>query len=161
MAENHSCFSIFFAFLFSVTLGDQNKITLSTSQLFKKILQPPIHNKGKANHHILERLEKLLAKYFDNDDLISKGLPTVQYIADSLNVSPKYLSCLLKVLTGQSTQQHIHCKLIAKAKEKLSTTDLTVSEIAYELGFEHVQSFNKLFKNKTNVSPLAFRQSFN
>src|SRR5690606_394763 len=98
----------------------------------------------KANHQILERLEKLLADYFNSEDLITKGLPTVQYIADTLNISPKYLSGLLKVLTGQSTQQHIHNKLIDKAKEKLSTTDLSVSEIAYELGFEHLQSFSKL-----------------
>ncbi len=68
---------------------------------------------------------------------------------------------MLKVLTGQSTQQHIHDKLIEKAKEKLSTTALTVSEIAYDLGFEHLQSFSKLFKTKTNLSPLEFRQSFN
>jgi len=63
-------------------------------------------------------------------------------------------------LTGQSTQQHIHDKLIEKAKERLSTTDLSVSEIAYELGFEHSQSFSKLFKSKTEMSPLEFRQSF-
>ena len=98
---------------------------------------------------------------FDSDDIVTKGLPTVQYIAGTLNVSPNYLSGLLKVLTGQSTQQHIHDKLIEKAKEKLSTTDLSVSEIAYELGFEHPQSFSKLFKTKTSVSPLEFRQSFN
>lgn len=115
----------------------------------------------KSNHQILERLEELLAGYFNNDELNSKGLPSVQYIAGRLNVSPKYLSGLLKVLTGQSTQQHIHDKLIEKAKEKLSTTSLTVSEIAYELGFEHSQSFSKLFKTKTNLSPLEFRQSFN
>jgi AraC-type DNA-binding domain-containing proteins len=115
----------------------------------------------KSNHQILERLEKLLADYFNSDDLISKGLPTVQYIADTLNVSQKYLSSLLKVLTGQTTQQHIHEKLIEKAKEKLSTTNLSVSEIAYELGFEHSQSFSKLFKTKTKLSPLEFRQSFN
>jgi len=114
-----------------------------------------------SNHKILSRLEDLLTAYFRNDDLVSKGLPTVQYIADSLNVSPGYLSGLLKVLTGQSTQQHIHSKLIEKAKEKLSTTDLSVSEIAYELGFEHPQSFSKLFKTKTSFSPLEFRQSFN
>jgi len=114
-----------------------------------------------SNHKILSRLEDLLTAYFRNDDLVSKGLPTVQYIADTLNVSPGYLSGLLKVLTGQSTQQHIHNKLIEKAKEKLSTTDLSVSEIAYELGFEHPQSFSKLFKTKTNFSPLEFRQSFN
>jgi len=115
----------------------------------------------KTNHQILDRLEKLLTDYFNSDDLISKGLPTVQYIAEQLNVSPKYLSSLLKVLTGQNTQQHIHDKLIEKAKEKLSTTDLSVSEIAYQLGFEHLQSFSKLFKTKTNFSPLEFRASFN
>ncbi len=102
-----------------------------------------------------------MTDYFNIDDLVSKGLPTVQYIADKLNVSPKYLSSLLKVLTGQSTQQHIHDKLIEKAKEKLSTTNLSVSEIAYELGFEHSQSFSKLFKTKTALSPLKFRESFN
>jgi AraC-like DNA-binding protein len=115
----------------------------------------------KDNHQILERVEHLLNDYFNNDNLISKGLPTVAYIAQALNLSPKYLSSLLKVLTGQNTQQHIHEKLIEKAKEKLSTTSLSVSEIAYELGFEHLQSFSKLFKTKTKQSPLAFRASFN
>jgi len=115
----------------------------------------------KANHQVLERLEKLLDDYFNSDDLATKGLPTVAYIAQTLNLSPKYLSSLLKVLTGQNTQQHIHEKLIEKAKEKLSTSELSVSEIAYELGFEHLQSFSKLFKNKTNMSPLEFRASFN
>lgn len=114
-----------------------------------------------TNHGILERLDDLLDDYFDKGDLISKGLPTVDFIAASLNVSPSYLRSLLKTLTGQSTQQHIHEKLIEKAKEKLSTTSLSVSEIAYELGFEHPQSFSKLFKTKTNVSPLEFRASFN
>ncbi len=114
-----------------------------------------------SNHQVLDKLEQLLNDYFDSSSIIEKGLPTVQFVADALNVSPGYLSSLLKVLTGQSTQQHIHEKLIDKAKEKLSTTNLSVSEIAYELGFEHSQSFSKLFKNKTNLSPLAFRQSFN
>ncbi|MGV3611069.1 MAG: helix-turn-helix domain-containing protein [Fluviicola sp.] len=114
-----------------------------------------------ANHRLLDRLEQLLSEYFKSSDLLSKGLPTVQYLADSLHVSPGYLSSLLRTLTGQNTQQHIHGKLIETAKEKLSTTDLTVSEIAYELGFEHLQSFSKLFKSKTNLSPIQFRQSFN
>ena len=114
-----------------------------------------------TNHQILGRLEDILTKYFNSDDLARKGLPTVQYIAESLNVSPGYLSSLLKVLTGQSTQQHIHDKLIEKAKGKLAATDLSVSEIAYELGFEHPQSFSRLFKTKTNLSPLEFRESFN
>ena len=113
-----------------------------------------------TNHKTLNRLEDILTEYFDSDALSQKGLPTVQYVADQLNVSPNYLSGLLKVLTGQSTQAHIHEKLIEKAKEKLSTTTLSVSEIAYELGFDYPQSFAKLFKMKTNVSPLEFRQSF-
>ncbi|WP_353958898.1 helix-turn-helix domain-containing protein [Pedobacter aquatilis] len=88
-------------------------------------------------------------------------MPTVAYLADAMNLSPKYLSSLLKVLTGQNTQQHIHEKLIEKAKEKLSSTDLSVSEIAYGLGFEHLPSFSKLLKAKTSLSPLEFRASFN
>lgn len=114
-----------------------------------------------TNHTILNRLEDVLTNYFSNESLIDKGLPSVQYIADSLAISKKYLSSLLKQLTGQTTQQIIHEKLIEKAKEKLSTTDLSVSEIAYDLGFEHSQSFSKLFKAKTKQSPLEFRQSFN
>lgn len=111
-----------------------------------------------TNHIILNRLEELLNNYFNDED---KGLPSVQIIANELNVSPNYLSRLLKTLTGKSTQQLIHDKLIDKAKERLSTTELSVSEIAYELGFEHPQSFTKLFKSKTNLSPLEFRASFN
>jgi AraC-like DNA-binding protein len=115
----------------------------------------------KANHQILERLEKSLNDYFNSDSLISKGLPTVQNIAHNLNVSSSYLSSLLRVVTGKNTQQHIHDKLIEKAKEKLSTTELSISEIAYGLGFEHSQAFSRLFKSKTNQSPSEFRQSFN
>lgn len=114
----------------------------------------------KANHQLLDRLEHFLDEYFEKTIAV-KGVPTVQLIAEQLNVSTKYLSSLLKVLTGQSTQQLIHNKLIEVAKEKLSTTRLSVSEIAYELGFEHSQSFSKLFKTKTTFSPLEFRQSFN
>ncbi|GAA4496884.1 AraC family transcriptional regulator [Hymenobacter ginsengisoli] len=115
----------------------------------------------QANHEVLTRIETLLDLYFDRPDLAESGLPSVQYVADCQHLSPKYLSNLLRVLTGQNTQQHIHAKLLAKAKEKLSTTSLTVSEIAYALGFEHLQSFSKLFKAKTNLSPLEFRASFN
>jgi len=114
-----------------------------------------------TNNQVLNRLEDVLENYFDNEDLSSKGLPTVQFVADSLNISSKYLGSLLKQLTGQTTQQHIHEKLISKAKEKLSTTELSVSEIAFELGFEHSQSFSKLFKSKTNLSPLEFKKTFN
>lgn len=113
-----------------------------------------------TNDRVLVKLEALLENYFNNEELMRSGLPSVQFVADELNLSPNYLSTLLKVLTGKSTQHHIHEKLIEKAKEKLSTTDLTVNEIAFELGFERSQSFSKLFKTKTNLSPLAFRKSF-
>lgn len=113
------------------------------------------------NNDLLVRLETILSEYFDGEKVGQMGLPTVHYLAEQLNISPNYLSDMLRNLTGQSTQQHIHNKLIEKAKEKLSTTDLSISEIAFALGFEHSQSFSKLFKSKTNVSPLEFRSSFN
>lgn len=109
------------------------------------------------NSALLIRFEQLIDDYFKSD---VPGLLTVQYIAVQMNLSPNYLTDLLRVHTGQNTQQHIHEKLIAKAKEKLSTTSLSVSEIAYALGFEHAQSFSTLFKKKTNLSPLEFRQAF-
>ncbi len=114
-----------------------------------------------SGHELLTRLEDYLSNYFNSGALAIQGLPSVVHIAETLNISPGYLSGLLKSLTGQSTQQHLHSKLIDLAKEKLSTTNLSVSEIAYELGFEHLQSFSKLFKAKTSLSPLAFRHSFN
>lgn len=116
----------------------------------------------KAIHHdMLTQLEALLDTYFNDHSSLMKGLPTVQYLADQLHLSPRYLSDMLRSLTGQNTQQHIHEKLIEKAKEYLTTDNLTVAEVAYQLGFEHPQSFNKLFKRKTSLSPLEFRKSFN
>lgn len=114
-----------------------------------------------ANDDILIRLETLLSNYFDNEKIQESGFPTVQYISEQLNVSPNYLSDMLRTITGQTTQQHIHIKLIEKAKELLTSTTMSVSEIAYHFGFEYPQSFNKLFKNKTKVSPLEYRASFN
>ncbi|WP_144283485.1 helix-turn-helix domain-containing protein [Chryseobacterium echinoideorum] len=126
----------------------------------ERFYQRQFITRKKTNHQVLDKLENILEDYF-NDKVINRGLPTANYIAESLNISTNYLGSLLKSLTGQTTQQHIHEKLIQKAKEKLSTTELSVSEIAYELGFEHSQSFSKLFKAKTDISPLEFRKSFN
>lgn len=114
-----------------------------------------------ANDEILIRLENLLSDYFNNEKKQESGLPTVQYVSRQLNLSPDYLSDMLRIITGQTTQQHIHVKLIEKAKELLTMTSMSVSEIAYYIGFEYPQSFNKLFKNKTKVSPLEYRASFN
>lgn len=113
------------------------------------------------NHELLERLDNILNEYLNNKSLPDRGLPTVQFLADMLNLSPSYLSDMLRSLTGQSAQHHIHNKLIEKAKEQISTTNLSISEIAFGLGFEHLSSFNKLFKSKTNLTPVEFRKSFN
>jgi len=114
-----------------------------------------------VSNDLLSKMEALLDEYFNGDNILEQGLPSVQYFSDRLNVSSNYLSDMLRILTGQSTQQHIHNKIIEQAKVTLTTTNLSVSEIAYQLGFEHPQSFNKLFKSKTNVTPIEFRASFN
>ncbi|WP_426329384.1 helix-turn-helix domain-containing protein [Pedobacter sp. R-06] len=127
----------------------------------ERFYQRQFITRHKTHHQFLERLEILLKDYFEGNNLKEQGLPSVQLLSDKFNMSQYYMRSLLKTLTGQTTQQHIHEKLIEKAKEKLSTTELSVSEIAYELGFEHSQSFSKLFKAKTDISPLEFRKSLN
>ncbi len=113
-----------------------------------------------VNNDLLSKIEELLNVYFEKEQGLNKGLPTVDYLATELSLSPRYLSDMLRSLTGQNAQQLIHEKLIEKAKDYLTTTQLSVAEIAYQLGFEHPQSFNKLFKNKTNQTPVQFKQGF-
>ena len=114
-----------------------------------------------VNNDVLSKLENLLEDYFNTQKPLENGLPTVQFVADELQLSSRYLSDLLRSVSGQNTQQFIHDKLIEKAKEYIAKGTLSISEIAYKLGFEHPQSFNKLFKKKTNVSPVAFQELFN
>lgn len=136
----------------------QLELLLNYSQRFYK---RQFITRKSVNNNLLAKLEETLDDYFNHEKSLDQEIPTVQYLAEQLNVSASYLSDMLRSLTGQNTQHLIHDKLIEKAKEKLSTTDLSVSEIAFALGFEHPQSFSKLFKTKTNVSPLEFRESFN
>ena len=114
-----------------------------------------------ANHGVLEELESLLNQSFSKENLLTNGLPTVQSVANALHISPNYLSGLLKTLTGKSTQEHIQDKLITHAKELLSTTNLSINEVAYSLGYTYPQTFSKLFRIKTAYSPAEFRKSFN
>jgi AraC-like DNA-binding protein len=116
--------------------------------------------RNQGNNDQLTKFEELLNEYFNNATALMTGLPSVTYFAEQLHCSPRYLSDMLRSITGQNTQQHIHARLIDKAKELLSTTNLSIGEIAHQLGFEHSQSFNKLFKQKTDRSPVAFRKSF-
>jgi len=115
----------------------------------------------KSSHELLVKFEEVLSRYFEKGYLIENGIPSVKTIAGQMNISPNYLSSLLRIHTQQNTQQHIQNKIIDTAKERLSTTSLSISEIAYELGFEHPQSFSKLFKQKTTQSPGEFRKLFN
>lgn len=110
------------------------------------------------NNDILSNFEMILNSYFEHDTLLSTP---INYFSEQLNVSSKYLSDVLKSLTGLTTQQYFHEKLIEKAKVLLTTTNLSISEIAYQLSFEYPQSFHKLFKKKTGFSPLEYRNSIN
>jgi AraC-like DNA-binding protein len=97
--------------------------------------------------------------WFNSPDLKNKGLPTVRYCAEKLNLSPNYFSDLLKSETGKNTQEHIHYHLLEKAKTLLLSSDKNISEIAFELGFEYPQNFSKLFKQKVGITPGEFRNN--
>ncbi|RYG06345.1 MAG: AraC family transcriptional regulator [Chitinophagaceae bacterium] len=141
------------------------EIILSQIQLLlnysKRFYERQFITRQNNNHQLVTKFEQLVDEYFESDNKKEQQLLTVQHIAALMNLSPNYLSDMLRIHTGQNTQQHIHARLIEKAKEILSTTSLSVSEIAYTLGFEHPQSFSTLFKKKTSMSPLEFRQAFN
>jgi AraC-like DNA-binding protein len=107
-----------------------------------------------SNNDVVTKIEKMLSDYFKGGE---KGLPTVKYLADQVSLSPGYLSDLLKKETGKNAQDHIHFYLIEEAKNILLNTNKSVGEIAYSLGFEYPQYFNKLFKKKTGKTPVEFR----
>lgn len=113
-----------------------------------------------ATNNLLQQVEELLTAYYDEEKPVTLGIPTVQYLAGQLNYTPNYLSDMLRSLTGLSAQQHIHQTLIERSKELLSTTRLSINEVADKLGFEHAQSFSRLFKLKTHVSPVQYRKTF-
>ncbi|MBN9381513.1 MAG: helix-turn-helix transcriptional regulator [Chitinophagaceae bacterium] len=110
-----------------------------------------------SNNAVVVQIEKILSEYFKRKDISEKGLPTVKHLAEQVNLSPGYLSDLLKKETGRNTQDHIHFYLIEEAKNILLNTNRSVGEIAYSLGFEYPQYFNKLFKKKTGKTPVEFR----
>lgn len=111
------------------------------------------------NNDILHKLEMILDNYLNDQNSLELGLPTVQFLSDQLGISPGYLSDVLRSVIGKNTQQYIREKLTEKAKERLASTNLTISEIAYELGFEHPQSFSKMFRSQTGLSPVEFRKN--
>jgi len=110
-----------------------------------------------AHHDLIDRMNAYLVNRFDQREALVAGLPSPPELAEHLGVSQRYLSDMLKALTGKTTQQHIHAWLIEQAKTLISRGRLTTAEIAYQLGFEHPQSFNKFFRQKTRQSPAAFK----
>lgn len=111
------------------------------------------------NKDVIAKFEKFISNYFNSRKSKEMGVPTVKYIADAMNLSANYFSDLLKSETGKNTQEHIHFFMLEKAKSLLVNSELSISEIAYELGFEHSQSFSKFFKKKIGVSPKLYRAS--
>lgn len=117
----------------------------------------------RRNYHsdIVVRFEDLLNKYFEKAASQNMGLPTVKYCANELALSANYLSDLLKQETGKSAMEHIHFHLIETAKNLLADPTYSISEIAYDLGFEQAQNFTRLFKKKTGESPSVYRAGLN
>lgn len=113
--------------------------------------------RSQSNKSIITQIENILLSYFADVSLIDQGLPTVKYLANRVNLSPSYLSDVLKKETGKNAQEHIHFYLIEEAKNYLVNSENNISEIAYKLGFEYPQYFNKLFKQKTGVTPMEYR----
>ena len=116
------------------------------------------YTRAKVNSDVVSQFESALKGYFANDSLIEVGIPNVKYFASRLNLSPNYLSDLLHKFTGKTTQEHIHLEIVEKAKNLLWSTQKSISEVAYDLGFEHPSHFTKIFKNKTGHSPSDYRQ---
>ncbi len=109
------------------------------------------------NSDILARFETLLDDYFRSGKPTTEGLPTVQYCADKLCLSANYLSDLLKKETGESALKHIQQKTLDVAKERIFNTKKSVSEIAYELGFQYPQHFSRWFKKLAGCTPNEYR----
>lgn len=115
------------------------------------------HTRTNLNQDIVSNFEDLLKDYYNSHNPSENGVPSVKYFGEALNLSPYYLSDLLKKETGRNTQEYIHFYIIEKAKTALLNSKNSVSQIAYNLGFEYPQHFSKLFKNKTGMSPKEYR----
>ncbi len=109
------------------------------------------------NRDILAKFESVINTYFNTNRIQTKGSPTVKYCAELLNLSPNYLSDLLKKETGKNAIEHIHYQLVEEAKNRLLISTNSVSEIAFELGFEYPQYFSKMFKKQTGLTPSEYR----
>ena len=115
--------------------------------------------RGKVNKDILVKFEELLDDYFQGGLPQSKGLPTVKFFADRVNLSPNYFGDLVKKETGRTAQEYIQGKLIEVAKQEILGSSLSVSEIAYRLGFQYPQHFTRIFKKNVGCTPTSYRDA--
>lgn len=115
------------------------------------------YTRTNINSDVVSKFERTLKQYYETDKADEIGVPNVHYCAKEMNLSPNYLSDLLKKETGKTTQEHIHLFIIEKAKNILLNSNHSISEVGYTLGFEYPQHFSTLFKSKTGLSPRAFR----
>lgn len=116
------------------------------------------YTRTNLNQDFVTKFENVLNDYYASSKVVELGIPSVSYLGSELGISPYYLSDLLKKETGRNTIEHIHFYIIDRAKSELLSTNQSVSEIAYNLGFEYPQHFAKIFKNKTGTSPTKFRK---
>jgi len=123
-----------------------------------RIYDRQFYTRSNLNSDVVSKFERLLRDYYQTDQATELGIPSVSYMASELNLSPNYLSDLLKKETGKTAQEHIHLYLIEQAKNNLLHTNLSISQIGYALGFEYPQHFSNLFKAKTGMSPRAYRK---
>lgn len=114
--------------------------------------------RSDVNKDVLVKFEQLLDEYFQGEQIRQEGLPTVKYFADKVCLSPNYFGDLIKKETGKTAQENIQNKIINQAKEWILSTDKTVSQIAYELGFQYSQHFNRIFKKNVGCTPNEFRK---
>lgn len=115
------------------------------------------HTRSRVNKDVLVRFEDLLDVYFREEKPVDLGLPTVKYFADNIHLSPNYFGDLIKKETGRTAQEYIQEKIINVAKEKILGSEKSVSEIAFELGFQHPQHFSRIFKKTVGYTPTEYR----
>ena len=123
----------------------------------KRYYDRQFYTRTNLNKDLISKFEKVMTKYYQSDSPAQHGVLSVRYCADRLHMSSNYLGDLIKNETGRSAKDHIHDYIIEKAKTNIVGSNETITEIAYNLGFEYPQSFNKLFKAKTGMSPTEYR----
>ena len=117
-------------------------------------------NRTELSNDLLEQFRQQLEKCFDSGQLKENGIPSIEQIAEHLSVSQRYLSDTLKKETGKTSTEHLQLYLIDEAKNILLDPQKTVSEVAYELGFEYPPYFSRLFKKKEGISPTEYREKY-